>query len=80
MCGELLRDWFQTSLILSLALSLIIGEELALYIMLVLVDWAPLSTIALDGDLKECLTYCQKLFICCLLVLLLDSSHNLTPI
>ena len=40
MCGKLLRD-FQTSLILSLALSLIVGEELALYIMLVLVDWAP---------------------------------------
>ena len=24
--------------------------------------------------------WCQKLFICCLLVLLLDSSHSLTPI
>ena len=33
-------DWFQTSLNLSLALSLIIGVELVLYIMLVLVDWA----------------------------------------
>ena len=30
MCGKLLRDWFQTSLILSLALSLIVGEEFAL--------------------------------------------------
>ena len=29
-------DWFQTSLIISL--SLIVGEELVLYIMLVLVD------------------------------------------
>ena len=45
-CGQLLTDWFQTSLIL--------GEELALYIILV--------------------------FVCCLLVLLLHSSHNLTPI
>ena len=34
-----LKDWFQTSLILSLALSLIIGEQLALYVMLV--DWTP---------------------------------------
>ena len=31
MCGRLLRDWFQTSRILSLALSLIVGEERALY-------------------------------------------------
>ena len=41
MCGKLLRVWFQTSLIVSLALSLIIGEEHALYVILVLVDWAP---------------------------------------
>ena len=41
MCGKLLRDWFQTSLILSLALSLIVGEELALYVILVLVNWTP---------------------------------------
>ena len=41
MCGKLLRDWFQKSLIISLALSLIVGEELVLYIMLVLVEWAP---------------------------------------
>ena len=41
MCGKLLRDWFQTSLVLSLALSLIVEEELVLYIMLVLADWAP---------------------------------------
>ena len=27
MCEKLLSDWFQTSLILSLALSLIIGER-----------------------------------------------------
>ena len=27
MCGQLLRDWFQTSLIISLALSLIVGEK-----------------------------------------------------
>ena len=51
MCVKLLRDWFQTSLILSLTLSRIIGEEFALYIMLVLVDWAPENTIALNGDL-----------------------------
>ena len=36
MCGKLLRDWFQTALILPLALSLIVGEELVLYIMLLL--------------------------------------------
>ena len=41
MCGKLLRDWFQTSLILSLALSLIVEEELSLYVILVLIDWAP---------------------------------------
>ena len=41
MCGKLSRDWFQTSLILSLALLLIVGEELAVYVILVLVDWAP---------------------------------------
>ena len=41
MCGKSSRDWSQTSLILSLALSLIVGEELALYVILVLVDWAP---------------------------------------
>ena len=41
MCGNLLKDWFQTSLVLSLAISLIAWEELALYVMLVLVDWAP---------------------------------------
>ena len=41
MCGKSLRDWSQTSLILSLALSLIVGEELVLYVILVLVDWAP---------------------------------------
>ena len=34
-------DWSQTSLILSLALSLIIGEEFVLYVILVLVDCAP---------------------------------------
>ena len=39
MCGKLLRDWLQTSLIISLALSLIVEENLVLYIMLV--DWAP---------------------------------------
>ena len=44
-------DWSQTSLILSLALFLIVGEELVLYVILVLVNWAPRSTIALDGDL-----------------------------
>ena len=38
---KIVEDWFQTSLILSLALSLIVGEELVLYIMHVLVDWAP---------------------------------------
>ena len=41
MCGKSLRDWSKTSLILSLALSLIVGEELALYVILMLVDWAP---------------------------------------
>ena len=41
MCGKLSRDWFQTSLIPSLALSLIVGEELAWYVIVVLVDWAP---------------------------------------
>ena len=41
MCGKLSRDWSQTSLILSLALSLIVGEELALSVILVLVDWTP---------------------------------------
>ena len=41
MCGKLSRDWFQTSLNhLLLVLSLIVGEELALYVILVLVDWA----------------------------------------
>ena len=60
MCGKSLMDWSQTSLILSLALSLIVGEELALYVILVLVDWAPRSTIALDGDLYECLTDCRE--------------------
>ena len=41
MCGKSSRDGSQISLILSLALSLIVGEELALYVILVLVDWAP---------------------------------------
>ena len=41
MCGKSSMDWYQTSLIISLALSLIVGEELALYAILVLVDWAP---------------------------------------
>ena len=41
MYGKLSRDWFQPSLILSHALSLIVGEALSLYIMLVLVDWSP---------------------------------------
>ena len=41
MCGKLSRDWSQPSLILSLALTLIVGEELALYVILVLVDLAP---------------------------------------
>ena len=41
MCGKLSRDWLQISLILLLALSLIVGEELAVYVMLVLVYWAP---------------------------------------
>ena len=41
MRGKLSWDWFQTSLILSLTLSLIVGEELALYVILVLVNWAP---------------------------------------
>ena len=39
MCRNFLRDWFQRSLILSHALSLIVGENLVLYIMMVLVDW-----------------------------------------
>ena len=38
ICGKLLRDWFQTSQMLTLALSLIVGEEIVLYTMLVLVD------------------------------------------
>ena len=38
MCGKLLKDWFQTSLILSPVLSLIIGAEPVLYTMPVLVD------------------------------------------
>ena len=80
ICGKSSRDWSQISLILSVALSLIVGEELAVYVILVLVDWAPWSTIVLDGNLYACLTYCQKLFVCCLLVLLLDSSHNVTHI
>ena len=41
MCGKLLKDWFQTSLILSPVLTLIVGEEPVLYTMPVLVDWAP---------------------------------------
>ena len=40
-CGKSSRDWSQFSLILSLARSLTIGEELALCVILVLVDWAP---------------------------------------
>ena len=36
---------------ISLALSLIVGEELVLYVILVWVDGAPWSTIALDGDI-----------------------------
>ena len=59
------KDWFQTSLILSPVLSLIVGEEPVLYTMSVSVDWAPWNTIALDGDL---------------LVLLIDLSLNSTPI
>ena len=51
MCGKLSRNWFQTSLILLLALSLIVRDKLALYVILVLVDWVPRCTIALDGDL-----------------------------
>ena len=44
MCGILSRDWFQISLILSLALSLIVGEELALYVILVLAGrWGTLK-------------------------------------
>ena len=39
--GKSSRDWSQTSMILSLALSLIVGEVLVLYVILVLVDWAP---------------------------------------
>ena len=49
-CGKSSRDWSQTSLILSLDHSLIVWEELALYVILVLVDRTP-CTIALDGDL-----------------------------
>ena len=41
MCGKSLGDWSLTSLILSLALSLIVGEELAVYVILVLDDCAP---------------------------------------
>ena len=41
LCVEDNRGRFQTSLILSLALSLIVGEELVLYVILVQVDWAP---------------------------------------
>ena len=41
MCGKLSMDWSHTSLSLLLALSQIIGEELALYVILVPVDWAP---------------------------------------
>ena len=41
MCGKQSRDWSQPSLILLLALSLIVGEELVLYVILVLVNWAP---------------------------------------
>ena len=41
VCGKSSREWSQTSLILSLALSLIVGEKLALYVILVLVEWAP---------------------------------------
>ena len=51
MCGKLLKDWFQTYLIQSPVLSLIVGEEHVLYTMPVLVDWTPLNTIVLDGDL-----------------------------
>ena len=40
MCGKLSRDWFKTSLTLLLALSLIVVEELALYVIQVLFDWA----------------------------------------
>ena len=39
MYGHFSRDWFQPSLILSLALTLIVGVELALYVIRVLVDW-----------------------------------------
>ena len=38
---KFLKDWFQTSLIKSPVLSLIVGEEPVLYTMPVLVDWAP---------------------------------------
>ena len=41
MCGKLLKDWLQTSLILSPVLSLIVGDVPVLYTMPVLVDWAP---------------------------------------
>ena len=38
---KIIEGLAQTSLILSLALSLIVGEELVLYVILVRVDWAP---------------------------------------
>ena len=38
---KIIEDWCQTSLTLSLALSMIVGEELVLYVILVRVDWAP---------------------------------------
>ena len=41
VCGGLLGDWFMTSLVPPLAPFLIVGEELALYVILVLVDWVP---------------------------------------
>ena len=41
MRGKSSRGWSETSLMLSLVLSLIVGEELALNVILVLVDWAP---------------------------------------
>ena len=41
MHGNFLKDWFQTSLILSHVISLIVGEEPVLYTMLMLVVWAP---------------------------------------
>ena len=39
MCGKSSRDWSKTSMNLSLVLFLIVGEELVLYVILVLVDW-----------------------------------------